>query len=130
MEVHQTVRLLKENRNVSPGPIHDVVRRRNDRYKWTLKGNPQIPIYEQPLDASERKLLERWKVEAQIWQSGTGLQRDMNDVNNINQNWRDKWFSITQNEVWGFEEGDNFDRSLIRVVYDNVQVFPAAEIPL
>lgn len=121
LEVHQTVRLLQKKRKVSPGPLHEVLEQTNDRYKWTLKDNSQLLVYEQPLYADEEKLLRRWKVEAQIWEKGSVFQLEDHEED-INHNWRDEWKGVIKNEVWGFEEGGKFDESLIKEVYENIQV--------
>lgn len=122
MEVHQTVRLLKEKRNFSSGPLHQVVRDSNGCYKWTLKHNTDLPIYEQSLSANEKKLLERWKVEAQIWGADSTFRLRKSHDSYDYHNWRDDWDGITENPAWGFEESGKFDESLVKVVYDNAQV--------
>lgn len=121
LEIHQTVRLLMAQRNVSPGPLDEVVEQPNDRYKWTLKDNSQLIVYEQQLDADEEKLLRRWNVEAQIWGKDSEFRLE-NDEEYINHNWRYEWEGVITNRVWGFEESGKFDDSLIKVVYENIQV--------
>lgn len=117
------MRLLKEKRNVSLSPLDNVLEEplgNDHRYKWTLKGNSHLSIYEQPLDPKEEQLLRRWKAEAQTWQSPEFQQE--NDEEYDKHNGRDDWKSVTQDEVWGFEEGGKFDESLVKEICDNVQV--------
>lgn len=60
-------------------------------------------------------------MEAQIWQKDSQFQLE-NDEESINHNWRSEWEGVINNGVWGFEESGKFDESLIKVVYENIQV--------
>lgn len=120
LEAHQTVRLLNKKRNVDLSPLDNVPLENDHRYKWTLKGNSQVSIYEQPLDPKEEQLLRKWKAEAQIWQRPEFQQET--DEEYDNHNGRDVWKGVTQDEVWGFEESGKFDESLVKEICDNVEV--------
>lgn len=114
------MRLLKKKRNADLGPLDNVPLQNDHRYKWTLKGNSQLSIYEQPLGPKEEQLLRKWKSEAQIWQNPKFQQET--DEEYDNHNGRDVWKGVIQDEIWGFQESGKFDESLIKEICDNVQV--------
>ncbi|KAG8157021.1 hypothetical protein KVR01_013011 [Diaporthe batatas] len=122
LEVHPTVRLLNQTRKFSTGPLHNlnVVPESQHGYKWTLKGDTHLPIYEQSMSEYEKKLLENWKVEALIWEKGSTLRpRDSLDDDRL-RNWLNEWEGITKNPAWGFAVDGHFKESLIKEVCDGL----------